>query len=42
MLMPHRTGKIEALGIMGNEMYFKYHQAKDKKNMGRMLKRKER
>jgi len=39
-VMSHRTGKIEILGLMGNEMCFKYHQAKDRKNMGRMFKRK--
>jgi len=38
--MSHRTGKIEMLGILGNEMYFKYHQTKDRRDMGRMFKRK--
>jgi hypothetical protein len=38
--MAHRTGKIEILGIMNNEVYFKYHQAKDSKNLGKIFKRK--
>ena len=37
--MSHRTGKIEILGIMNGEIYFKYHEAKDRKNLGRMFKR---
>ena len=36
----HKTGKIEILGILDNEIYFKYHQAKDTKNLGRIFKRK--
>lgn len=39
-IMSHKTGKIEILGIVGNEIYFKYHQAKDKKNLGKIFKRK--
>ncbi len=37
-IMSHRTGKIEILGIMDNEIYFKYHQAKLRENLGRMFK----
>lgn len=39
-IMSHKTGKVEILGIMGDEIYFKYHQAKDRKNLGRIFKRK--
>ena len=39
-IMSHRTGKIEILGIMNGNIYFKYHQAKDITNLGKMLKRK--
>jgi KamA family protein len=39
-VMSHRTGKIEILGIRHNHIYFKYHQAKDIKNLGRIFKRK--
>ena len=37
--MSHITGKIEILGIMGGEIYFKYHEAKNRKNLGVMFKR---
>jgi lysine 2,3-aminomutase len=37
--MSHKTGKIEILGIMNGEIYFKYHEAKDRKNLGKMFKR---
>jgi lysine 2,3-aminomutase len=37
--MSHRTGKIEILGIMNGEIYFKYHEAKDRENLGVMFKR---
>jgi len=37
-MMSHKTGKIEILGIMNKEMYFKYHQAKDRKNLGMIFK----
>jgi lysine 2,3-aminomutase len=37
-IMSHRTGKIEILGTMDEWMYFKYHQAKSKRNLGRMFK----
>ena len=39
-VMSHKTGKIEILGIMNDEIYFKYHQAKDKKNSSRFFKKK--
>ncbi len=37
-IMSHRTGKIEILGIFENEMYFKYHQAKNRNNLGKIFK----
>jgi len=39
-IMSHKTGKIEILGIHHNDIYFKYHQAKDTKNLGKIFKRK--
>ncbi|MBW1813738.1 MAG: KamA family radical SAM protein [Deltaproteobacteria bacterium] len=39
-IMSHKTGKIEIIGIIGDKIYLKYHQAKDPKNMGRFFKRK--
>ncbi len=39
-IMSHKTGKIEILGIVDNEIYFKYHQAKERKNLGKIFKRK--
>jgi len=39
-IMSHKTGKIEILGIIDDEIYFKYHQAKNRKNLGKMFKRK--
>ena len=39
-IMSHRTGKIEILGVFDDEIYFKYHQAKDIKNLGKIIKRK--
>jgi lysine 2,3-aminomutase len=38
-VMSHITGKIEILGIINDEVYFKYHEAKDRKNLGVMFKR---
>jgi len=38
-IMSHRTGKIEILGIFDDEIYFKYHEAKDRKNLGKIFKR---
>jgi KamA family protein len=39
-IMSHKTGKIEILGIVDNEIYFKYHQAKNRKNLGKIFRRK--
>ncbi len=38
-IMSHRTGKIEIVGIIGNEIYLKYHQCKDPKKIGKLFKR---
>jgi len=38
-IMTHRTGKIEILGIIDDDIYFKYHEAKNKENLGVMFKR---
>jgi KamA family protein len=38
-IMSHRTGKIEVVGIMGNEIYFKQHQSKNPKKIGTFFKR---
>ena len=38
-VMSHITGKIEILGIMKGEIYFKYHEAKKRENLGIMFKR---
>ncbi len=37
--MSHVTGKLEILGIMDREIYFKYHEAKDRENFGVMFMR---
>jgi len=39
-IMSHKTGKIEIIGILDDEIYFKYHQAKDPKKNGKFFKRK--
>ncbi len=39
-IMSHKTGKIEILGMFCGEIYFKYHQAKNRKNLGKIFKRK--
>jgi lysine 2,3-aminomutase len=39
-IMSHRTGKIHILGIIDDEIYFKYHQAKNRKKLGKIFKRK--
>jgi lysine 2,3-aminomutase len=39
-IMSHKTGKIEIIGIFDDEIYFKYHQAKNRKNLGKIFKRK--
>lgn len=38
--MSHERGKIEILGIMGDEMFFKHQQAKDPEDASRFFKRK--
>jgi len=38
-IMSHRTGKIEILGIFDDEIYFKYHQAKNRKKLGKIFTR---
>ena len=39
-VMSHRTGKIEIVAIVGNNIYFKYHEARNPKNIGRFFKKK--
>jgi lysine 2,3-aminomutase len=39
-VMSHRTGKVEILAIIGDEIHMKYHQARDPKNLGASFKRK--
>jgi KamA family protein len=36
-IMSHKTGKIEIMGIMDECIYFKYHQAKSRENLGKMF-----
>lgn len=38
-IMSHKSGKIEILGIFNDEIYFKYHQAKNRKKLGKIFKR---
>ena len=38
-VMSHISGKIEILGMMAGEIYFKYHEAKERENLGVMFKR---
>jgi KamA family protein len=38
-VMSHVSGKIEVLGILDGEIYFKYHEAKDRENLGVLFKR---
>lgn len=38
-VMSHRTGKIEIIGIMNDEIYFKYHQAKNPRKLGKFFKK---
>ncbi len=35
--MSHRTGKVEILGVVGDYFVFKYHQAKDPANYGKIF-----
>jgi lysine 2,3-aminomutase len=37
--MSHRTGKIEIIGIIGDEIYLKYHEARDPDNFGKLFKK---
>jgi KamA family protein len=37
-VLSHRTGKIEIVGVMGDEIYFKYHQAKNPEDTGKFFK----
>lgn len=39
-IMSHLSGKIEMVGIMDDYLYFKYHQAKDYDNSGKLFKKK--
>lgn len=39
-IMSHKTGKIEIVGIIGNEIYLKYHQSRDPKDAGKFFKKK--
>lgn len=38
-VMSHRTGKIEIVGVKNNEVYLRYHQAKNPDDLGRFFKR---
>jgi lysine 2,3-aminomutase len=38
-IMSHRSGKIEILGIFDGEIYFKYHQAKNRSKIGKIFTR---
>jgi KamA family protein len=38
-IMSHKTGKIEILGILNDEIYFKYHQAKNRIKIGKIFTR---
>ena len=38
-ILSHRSGKIEVLGIFDGEIYFKYHQAKDRQKLGKIFTR---
>ncbi len=37
-IMSHKTGKIEIVGIIGNEIYLKYHQCKEPEKVGKLFK----
>jgi len=39
-VMSHKTGKLEIIGIIGDDIFFKYHQAKNPKDLGKFFKRK--
>jgi L-lysine 2,3-aminomutase len=36
-VLSHKTGKIEILGTQKEKIFFKYHQAKDSKNLGKLF-----
>jgi lysine 2,3-aminomutase len=36
-VMSHKSGKVEILGTMDDFMYFKYHEAKYRENLGKMF-----
>jgi lysine 2,3-aminomutase len=36
-VMSHSTGKIEVLAVEGDNIYLRYHQARDERNVGRFL-----
>ncbi len=38
-ILSHKTGKIEILGEFNGEIYFKYHQAKNRKKLGKIFKK---
>jgi KamA family protein len=38
-IMSHKSGKIEIAGVMGDEIYLKYHQARNPINLGKFFKR---
>ena len=38
-ILSHKTGKIEVLGEFNGEIYFKYHQAKNRKKLGKIFKK---
>lgn len=38
-IMSHRTGKIEIVGVVNGKMVFKYHQAKNPDNLGKVFTR---
>ncbi|WP_456434960.1 KamA family radical SAM protein [Thermovibrio ammonificans] len=39
-IMSHNTGKIEIVGVMGDEIFLKYHQAKNSENVGKFFRMK--
>jgi lysine 2,3-aminomutase len=39
-VMSHESGKIEIIGIMGDDIYFKQHQARNPADIGAFFKRK--
>jgi hypothetical protein len=36
--MSHHTGKVEILTVLSGEIYFRYHQARDRRNLGMSFK----